>query len=228
MSLAFSLVDLGVVLVILGSAAYATWRGFVSETLSIIAWAAAALASLYLGHWVGEMAHSLIATQWIATVVGYGAVFIVVFIPLSFASHRFAEGVRRSPVGPLDRVLGATFGVVRGLAILGIAYIIFTAFVPIESQPRWLLRASTLPMIQSASEVLLSLVPEHERREEPPPALRPKSIEDLLPKPDKPAAAVHPEKTKPPKHRKKGYGVGDRRALDRLFQATGNSGSGKP
>jgi hypothetical protein len=33
---------------------------------------------------------------------------------------------------------------------------------------------------------------------------------------------------KPGKHVKKGYGVGDRRALDRLFEATGNGGSGKP
>ena len=225
MSLAFSFVDLLVVLVILGSAAYATWRGFVSETLSIFAWAAAALASLYLGPWVARMAHALISTFWIATVVGYGAVFVVVFIPLSFASHRFSEGVRRSPVGPLDRVLGATFGIVRGLAILGIAYLIFTAFVPIRSQPRWILEARTLPLIQSASEVLLALVPDRDHHEVVEPSPAPKTIRDLL---EKPAPVVHPPKPKPQKHGKKRYGAGDRHALDRLFEATGNGGTGKP
>ncbi len=229
MSLAFSFVDLLVVLVILGSAAYATWRGFVSETLSIVAWAAAALASLYLGPWVARMALGLISTPWIATVVGYAAVFIVVFIPLQFASHRFSEAVKRSPVGPPDRVLGATFGVVRGLAILGIAYLIFTAFVPIRDQPLWLKEARTLPLIQSSAQVLLVLVPD--RHDLPLPsrvADPPRSIDDLLAPPphNSPAHPTPPPKQK--KHPKKAYGAGDRRALDRLFEATGSGGTQKP
>src|SRR5512143_1129254 len=129
-----SLVDVLALAVVLGSAAYATWKGFISETLSIVAWAAAAFASLYFGPWAGERLHGLIAANWLAMLAGYAIVFMIVFIPLSFGSYRFAEGVRQSPVGPLDRVLGATFGVVRGLAILGIAYLVFTAFVPIRSQ----------------------------------------------------------------------------------------------
>ncbi len=231
MSLAFSFVDLLVVLVILGSAAYATYRGFVSETLSIVAWAAAALASLYFGGWVARMAHGLIDTAWLALVVGYAAVFIVVFIPLQFASHRFSEGVKRSPVGPLDRVLGATFGIVRGLAILGFAYLIFTAFVAIRDQPRWLKDARTLPLIQSSAEVLLVVVPERDRHEAVPPPVHhvatppathgPQTIQDLIAKPP-------PHPVKPNKKRKKGYGAGDRRALDRLFEATGNGGTQKP
>jgi membrane protein required for colicin V production len=229
MSLAFGLFDLFVVLVILGSMGYAIWRGFVSETLSIIAWAAAAFAALYAGPWVARMAHALVATGWIAMLIGYGAVFIVVFIPLSIASHRFAESVKRSAVGPLDRVLGATFGIVRGLAILGIAYLIFTAIVPIKSQPQWLHEARTLPMIQSSAEVLLALVPDQGHHDatpsEPPPAAtpHPQRIEDLL---APPAPVTHP--AKPQKHPKKHTGAGDRRALDRLFEATGSGGPKKP
>ena len=43
----------------------------------------------------------------------------MVFIPLSFMSHRFSESVKNSPIGPLDRALGIAFGVVRGLVIVG-------------------------------------------------------------------------------------------------------------
>ncbi len=233
MSLAFSLVDLLVVVVVLGSAIYAAWRGFVSETLGIVAWVAAAFAALYLGPWVARLAHSLIATAWIATVAGYALVFVAVFIPIQFASHRFSEGVKRSVVGPLDRVLGATFGIVRGLAILGIAYLVFTAFVPIRAQPGWLTEARTLPMIQSSAEVLLALVPDRDRHDaaEPlsPTDQKPTSIDDLL---RGPAHVTHPHvhpTAKPEgkkKHGKKAYGAQDRRALDRLFEATGNNGSG--
>ncbi|MEJ0044547.1 MAG: CvpA family protein [Rhizomicrobium sp.] len=228
MSLAFSFVDLLVVLVVLGSAAYAAWRGFVSETLGIVAWAAAAFASLYLGPWVARLALSLIATAWIATIAGYAIVFVAIFIPIQFASHRFSEGVRRSPVGPLDRVLGATFGIVRGLAILGIAYLVFTAFVPIHSQPRWLTEARTLPMIQSSAEVLLALVPDRDRPAIPASEPKPRSIDDLL---STPPHVTHPPVHPAPKpdgrkRHKKGYGAQDRHALDRLFEATGSNGSG--
>ncbi len=45
MSLAFTFVDLITVIVIVVSAIYAIYRGFIAETLSIVAWAAAAFAS---------------------------------------------------------------------------------------------------------------------------------------------------------------------------------------
>jgi membrane protein required for colicin V production len=219
MSLAFTFFDLLVVLVVLGSAAYATYKGFVDETLSILAWAAAAVGSLVLGPWTSDLLRGMISPGWLAMLAGYGAVFVAVFIPLSFVSHRFSQGVKHSLAGPIDRVLGATFGVVRGLAILGIAYLVFTAFVPIRSQPLWLTTARTLPLIQGSSEVLLSILPSRARQEATSTAA-PVRKAQIAPKP-----APSP---KTGKHVKKGYGVGDRRALDRLFEATGNGGSGKP
>ncbi len=221
MSLAFSFFDMLVVLVVVGSAAYATWKGFVDETLSIFAWAAAAFGSLYFGPWVVALMRTMFSTGWIAMLAGYAVVFVVVLIPLSFASHRFAQGVKSSSVGPIDRVLGTTFGIVRGLAILGIAYLVFTAFVPIRSQPHWLTTARTLPLIRGSSEVLLSVLPSHMRQTAEPDAPVLEKAQDT----PSPVPEVRP---KPGKHVKKGYGVGDRRALDRLFEATGNGGSGKP
>ena len=50
-------------------------------------------------------------------------------------SHRFSQSVKNSPIGPLDRALGIAFGVVRGLVIVGLAYLAFTYFVPIRNQP---------------------------------------------------------------------------------------------
>jgi membrane protein required for colicin V production len=221
MSLAFTFVDLLVIAVVLVSAVYATWRGFISETLAIIAWATAAFATLYFGPWAGEYLRGLISSPWLRMIAAYAAVFIVVFIPLSIVSLRLAERVRHSPVGPLDRALGTTFGVVRGLAIVGLAYLVFTAFVPIRSQPDWLTGARTLPLIQSSSELLLVLVP-IPRDEAAPPARKAQNLE----KPQPTSAAA--EASAPPVRGKKGYGVGDRRALDRLLEATGNGGSGKP
>ena len=52
MSFAFQFLDVAVVLIILASAVYATYRGFVSESLAIFGWIAAAYATLYFGPWV--------------------------------------------------------------------------------------------------------------------------------------------------------------------------------
>src|SRR6185437_6874004 len=87
-------------------------------------------------------------------------IFLVVVIPLSFISYRFSESVKNSPISTLDRVCGFAFGVVRGLAIVGLAYIAFSYMISVRNQPEWIANAKLLPMIQGSSEVLLSLVPD--------------------------------------------------------------------
>ena len=163
-AMTFSFVDVVVVLIILVSTGYAVYRGFVSETLSIFAWAAAAFATLYFGPWVAPLLHGLISPNWLADIIGYAIVFVTVLIPLSFASHRFSQGVRGSPINALDQTMGGVFGVIRALALVGIMYLIYSAFVPVREQPRMVTNAWFLPVIQSSSEVLLSLVPDQSQR----------------------------------------------------------------
>ena len=103
-----------------------------SEVLAIFAWAAAAFATLYFGPWLIPLMRDVIATPWLASLAAYAGIFLVVLIPLSFIGHRFSETVKHSPIGPLDRALGIAFGVVRGLVIVGLAYLAFTYFVPIK------------------------------------------------------------------------------------------------
>jgi len=224
MSMAFQWVDAAVVLVIIVSTIYATYRGFVSETLSILAWAAAAFATLWFGPWIAYWLRNMVSPPWLGEVIGYAAVFLVVVIPLSFASFRFSEGVKKSPVSALDRALGSAFGVVRGLVIVGIAYVIFTAIVPIANQPGWISRARLLPLIQISAQVITSIIPDQhvgpaERVQERP--QEPQVIHHETRK----AAPVPASKPAHKKHHKKTYGAKDRHALDRLIESTGN---GKP
>src|SRR6202012_2853378 len=126
---------------------------------------AAAFATLYCGPWVVPMARGLITTGWLASLAAYAGVFLGVFIPLSFMSYRFSETVKNSPIGPLDRALGVAFGVVRGLVVIGLAYLAFTYFVPIRQQPGWMTEARFLPLMQSSGEVLLSLIPSRDQED---------------------------------------------------------------
>jgi membrane protein required for colicin V production len=239
MSLSVTLIDALIVLVIMVSAGYAAWRGFLWETLTIFAWVAAAFACLYFGPYIIPMTHSLVHTDWLASLLAYAAVFLGVFIPLAFMSSRFSQSVKHSPIGPLDRAAGVAFGVVRGLVIVGLAYLAFTYFVPIRNQPRWLTEARLLPVVQSAADVLLTVIPDHphdytyvpkheeEVRQAPPAAASHDPMAELIRKND--AANTVPKGTREPVQHKtavkvtKSYGASDRQALDKLVETGGNS-----
>jgi uncharacterized membrane protein required for colicin V production len=233
--LSFSFVDVLVVAILLVSAVYAAYRGFVSETLSIFAWIAAAFATLYFGPALALFLHERMSPAWLSTACGYGLVFLLIFIPLSFVSYRFAQGVRQSPVGGFDRVLGFAFGIVRGLAIIGLIYFVFSAFVHVKDQPVWVQQARTLPLIQRSTQALLSLVPSHmrvlpvEKAQAAPAELMPGAGRH-----DRPSAyaddasAQKPQPDIQKKRRRKTYGARDRQALDSLIEATGSGGNKNP
>ncbi len=213
--LSFSAVDVLVVLTLIVSTALAVWRGFVRETLSIFAWAAAAFATLYFGPAVATLLRARFSEPYLGSLIAYGGMFLLVLIPLSFVSYRFSESVKHSPVGTIDRSLGAAFGVVRGLAVIGLSYLLFSMIVPIPRQPAWVTQARLLPLIQSSGDVLLSLVPARDEDRIAAASARPVS-DTPVPKP-RPSAASH--------RASKTYGAADRRALDRLIQSTGGSGN---
>src|SRR5471030_1582737 len=152
-----------IVLIIVVSAGYAAWRGFLWETLTIFAWVASAFACLYFGPYVIPLVRGMVDQNWLASLLAYAAVFLAVFIPFAFMSHRFSESVKHSPIGPLDRAAGVAFGVVRGMVLVGLAYLAFTYFVPIRQHPHWVTEARLLPVVQSTADVLLSVVPDHPR-----------------------------------------------------------------
>jgi len=230
--------DCLIVLVIAVSAGYAAWRGFLSETLSIFAWVAAAFACLYFGPYVTPHIRNLVSADWLASLLAYAGVFLAVFVPLAFMSRRFSQSVRNSPIGSLDRLAGLAFGVVRGLIIVGLAYLAFTYFVPIRHQPRWLTGARLMPLVESTASVLLSVIPgasksydtvraHQEARQAPAPSHDP--MAELIRKNE--ALNSNSKGTREPMPHKavakatKLYGASDRQALDRLVET---GGSAKP
>ena len=192
-------IDLVVITVILISALLALWRGLVRETFSIFEWVASAYVALRLAPIFQPMLAGIVESPLLAWIAVFVATFLIVLIPLSILTHRFSEIVKRSEIGPVDRVLGFVFGIGRGLVIVGLAYIAFASLVPAEEHPPVLTGARLFPLIQNSSEVLLSLVPGTE------------SEDGTVPQGEG--------------QQTKTYGAQDRGALDRLFEATGRSQS---
>ena len=246
MSLSVNFIDCLIVLIIVVSAGYAAWRGFIWETLTIFSWVTASICCLYFGPYIIPLTTSLVGEGWLASLLGYASVFLAIFIPFAFISHRFSETVKNSPIGPLDRAAGVAFGVVRGLAILGLAYMAFTYFVPIRNHPAWLTEARFLPIVQSTADIMLTAVPnqpsdytylpqhnpirqappqmDRNARNQPAPPAGHDPMAELIRKNEQgvPKSTREPVQQNSAAKSAKSYGASDRQALEKLVETGGN------
>ncbi|MBI5908035.1 MAG: CvpA family protein [Burkholderiales bacterium] len=106
---------LGVLVV---SLAIGAWRGLVYEVLSVLGWA----LSFYLAQWLAPDLAAGLPLQGASDPVRYAAAFVLIFIASVFLAGLLAMLLKKlvDAIGlrPMDRTLGAAFGVVRGLILL--------------------------------------------------------------------------------------------------------------
>ena len=113
--------------------------------------------------------------------------------------------------------LGLVFGIGRGLVIVGLGYIAFAMLVPLRDHPVALTQAKLYPLIQNTSEVLLELVPGLNR-----------DGKDGKEGETKTASQNGTAETAANSEQSgKTYGASERRALDRLIEATGRQDSSR-
>lgn len=222
-------VDLAVAAILILSTGFALFRGFVRETLSIVAWATAAFCTLYFGRYmVPVMAPHF--SPMLARIMAYSAVFLLVLMPLLFIAGRFSRRVHESAIGGLDRALGGLFGAVRGLAVIAVLYILYSLVVPVPAQASWMKGARTLPLIQRSASALLALLPDDDAelvktrtagdRDSGPDSMEAHSSQSSEARPE----PVRHTVVKTARTFHKGYGAANRRALDRLIEATDRDG----
>ncbi|MDP7468557.1 MAG: CvpA family protein [Alphaproteobacteria bacterium] len=152
--------DLIVIAVLLVSALLAFSRGFVRELLSVAVWVGAIFATLYGLAYVKEYTSQWISTVWLANTAASVTIFIPTLIILALISHVLSGQVRNSALGAVDRSLGFLFGLLRGVIIVCLAYLMITLILPKEEQPKWLRSARTILLVEQGAGLLLQLVPE--------------------------------------------------------------------
>jgi membrane protein required for colicin V production len=122
--------------VLLLSVVLGAWRGLVFEVLSVLSW----VVAFVLAQWLAlDVAHYL-PMGGSSDMVRYGAGFLLVFIATVMLGGLLAALLKKlmSSVGlrPVDRVLGAGFGALRGVLLLLLATVL-AAMTPFKSSPAW-------------------------------------------------------------------------------------------
>lgn len=141
------------------SAAIGLARGATREVTSIVALVIAAVLAVAAGRFGEPAFHRLIHPAWLARPAGMGAVFLVAYITLRLIGGLLTRGVRESGLSGLDRVLGLTLGLGRGLAALGAFTLLLGAFVPAQRTPAWIGRARLYPLALGAGKALRAAAP---------------------------------------------------------------------
>ncbi len=153
--------DIILVAIMVFSGFLAMLRGLTREMLSIMSWALAAIVTLLAYSNLKGEVRAYIDTPMLADATLIAVVFITSLIVFSLLTANISERVLDSRVGAVDRTLGFVYGLVRGLILVVIAYLIVGQIVDRQNLPKWVREARSLPLIESAGDTIKSLLPDN-------------------------------------------------------------------
>ena len=157
--------DIFVFLLLIGGAAIGFVRGFVHEVISLFAWIVA-IAMLKLFHsqlWTG-LENSMGTGTAASAVIAFALLFVPSFLLVKLLARSIGGRTRRhSMLGPFDRVLGAGFGMLKGL--LGATLFFLLANLGTDmvygsqaDRPAWMTSSRTYPLLNASGRSIVDWV----------------------------------------------------------------------
>jgi len=155
--------DIIVLVLIGGGALLGGLRGFVTEILSLFAWAAAIFA-LKMAHMpVTSLLTGVTHNQSGAAVLAFVLIFGIVYVCGKMIAGSLGRRTRQSVLGAFDRLLGFGFGGLKGLLVatvlfLGVNLACDMVFGGASQRPAWLRTARTYPLLNASGRAIVDFV----------------------------------------------------------------------
>lgn len=152
-----SIVDLALLLGLLLSMLVGLWRGLVTELLSLIGWVVAYFMAQWFGPQVGATLPIDEPGSRVNVLAGMMVVFLATWLGWAVLSWAVRQIVKASGLGGADRLLGAMFGLLRGVLVALVLYTL-ACMTPIVEWAPW--QASRgVPWLHEGLEVIQPLLP---------------------------------------------------------------------
>ena len=159
-----SLFDLAAGLLLGVSALVGWFRGATREVTTAAALLIAAGGAMFTLRYSGPVARHAIHTPWLANLVAILIVFTAVYVVLRVAAAAMTRRIHQTRgLGEVDRAIGAGFGVVRALVVLGLAYLTLNAVTPADRMPTWITGAMLYPVSAASAQTLKAFAPQGSR-----------------------------------------------------------------
>jgi membrane protein required for colicin V production len=133
------------------------WRGIVQEVLSLLGW----VAAFYVSQMYAPLAAAWLPMEGSSQMLRYAAGFVVVFVAVLVATVLVSWVIKKLisavGLGPLDRLLGSLFGLMRGVVIL-LAVTVLVGMTPMRDTEAWK-QAQGTQWLQQFLHVLKPVLP---------------------------------------------------------------------
>ena len=153
-----SLLDLLLAVIVGGSIVFGFLAGFARAGVSFLA----AILGVLFGFWFygipANFLHRYIGSETFSNIAGFLVVFFVCVLMGALVGKLLAKLLKWTGLSWLDRMMGAGFGLVRGI-IAAVAFVsILLAFTP-KPVPNWMTGSMLLPYAIDASNMVATLAP---------------------------------------------------------------------
>jgi membrane protein required for colicin V production len=138
-------------------------RGFIKEAFSLAVWAAAFLVAFQYSGALALQLESHIELPSARTSLAFVSLFLLVLLVGGLVTFLIGKLVEKTGLSGTDRLLGAVFGSVRGLAIV-LAIILVAGLTPVTQDPWWKqskMIQSLLPLAEWTAQYLPDYIREH-------------------------------------------------------------------
>ncbi len=158
-----------IILIIVGVAAIGGFlRGLAQEVLSLAAWVLAAFAVHYLHGRLTKVLYEYLQTQPTTSILAFALLLLIPYAAMKVIANNVGEASRNSILGPIDRILGFGFGLVKGalIAVMGFSVLVLGLDTGwgIQGRPGWITSARTYPFVDASSRDLVEIIAERRAR----------------------------------------------------------------
>ena len=123
-ALGLNLADWFILIVLIASGIIAFARGFTKEFLSLYLWIAAFIAAISLEYLTTPKINDFIGNEEISKIISYFVVFIIFIFIGGIVIKFISKLIKWSGASGFDRFLGVLFGLIRGLIVLFVIFLL--------------------------------------------------------------------------------------------------------
>jgi membrane protein required for colicin V production len=153
------MVDLIILALLAISVLIGVYRGATREVLGIAGWIGA-LATVFYGlPLLRPLGRHYIQSPMLADLIIAGVLFIISLAVFIVISRTISTKVKGSLLGGLDRSLGLIFGLIRGVLVLCIVYLVLGFFYSFDEMPIDVKNARFTPWFIQGAEELKRFIP---------------------------------------------------------------------
>lgn len=151
--------DLTIIGLLFLSVALGFMRGFCSEVFTIIAWVVAIVATIYFTPVSKDLGSMLTSKKWLANLLTPTIIFAVTLGVFSVITHYATRGIHMTSLGIIDRSLGFAFGLLRGVVVAGLCFLLYSYVFEPDERHDFVQEARTRPFLEASAKWMQAILP---------------------------------------------------------------------